>query len=111
MATGKVKSQELPPQVQIDWTVEPPALFVNYATIAAAQEEFALVLCAISPGDPATVGTSKQKIIRARPVSSIRMTPGTFWKVLMAMGTTWNKFVGNDTAMPRVTFEKPKEAE
>ena len=108
MATAKGKATEREPTVKVDWGAEPPALFVNYATVSAKPEEFALVLCSLSPGDVEEAGQSAPKVVHAKPVSSIRMTPSTFLGLLLAMGTTWNSFASDKPGLPRVSIQKPE---
>jgi hypothetical protein len=89
---------------EIDWSTEPPALHASFATIASSDEEFSIVFGAVSP-NLETTPTGKTF---GRIVSSLRMSPGTFYRTLAVMVEIWNRWA-TPKNLPR--FVQIKEGE
>jgi hypothetical protein len=74
---------------EIDWSSEPVPVHANFASIGSSEEEFALVFGATSPsGKKTSDGRNLGRI-----VSSVRVSPSTFYKVLTVMVNLWNRWV------------------
>lgn len=76
------------PQAEVDWSTEPPPVHANFASISSSPEDFAIVFCSVPPSGKAT----PEGRFLGRIVSSVRMSPATFYKVIVAMVGVWNRF-------------------
>lgn len=95
-----VRNPNLPPE--IDWGSEPLPLHANFATIASSEEEFSIIFGAVSPSGRLTEDGRNH----GRFVSSLRMSPSTFYRTLAVMIGVWNKWAA-DKGVP--TFVQTKE--
>jgi hypothetical protein len=83
------RNPDLPPEV--DWKTEPLPLHVNFATVASSDEEFSIVFGAVSPQGKTTADGRNFGTF----VSSLRMSPGTFYRTLVVMIDIWNRWADN----------------
>jgi hypothetical protein len=79
--------------VRVLWETEPPAVYANFAQVQCRGEEFALVFASFSPEGPVPVPGEKLNAVNARIVSSVRLTPQTYFNLIQAMTRNWNRFV------------------
>jgi len=95
--TADESQQVMPTQQQVAvrvlWDTEPPAVYANFAQVQCRGEEFAMVFASFSPEGPVPVPGEKLNAVNARIVSSVRLTPQTYFNLIQAMTRNWNRFV------------------
>jgi len=95
--TADESQQVMPTQeqaaVRVLWDTEPPAVYANFAQVQCRGEEFAMVFASFSPEGPVPVPGEKLNAVNARIVSSVRLTPQTYFNLIQAMTRNWNRFV------------------
>jgi hypothetical protein len=76
----------------VDWDTEPVPVHANFASIGSSDEDFAIVFGALSGNGRKTPAGRPV----GRLVSSIRVSPATFYRTLTAMISIWNTWVERD---------------
>jgi len=93
------------PNIEIDWSDEPPTIYVNGAQCLHSQREFSVVLTdyAPFPGRGAPPGYQQPK---AKVQASVRMTPDVFFQLAAVFASNWNVYVNQFGAegSPRPKF-------
>jgi hypothetical protein len=81
-----------PPDTNVDWSTEETPAFVNGARVLCSGEDVALVFTEFQnfSGRAALPGGVAP---RERVVSSLRMTPSTFFQIMASFASTWNQYV------------------
>ena len=77
----------------IDWSTEPTPASANGVQVLHGPQHFAVLYTDMQgfAGRYAADGAAGHE--RARVVSSLRMDPGTYFQVLAAMASNWNRYV------------------
>ena len=100
---GALTQEDLP----VDWSTEPTPAYVSGAHCVSTPREFSLLFdeSAAFPGRNRVRGESGPA--RSRIVASLRIPPDTFFQVVCAMASSWNRFVDKflDDRMPRPKFK------
>src|SRR5262245_27351066 len=95
------QGEEKVESIRILWETEPPAVAADYAVAAARPfGQFALLLCAITPEDPVQNAAGKQEV-KARVVSSVRMSASVFLSLIQVMTTVWNNAAARAQEKPQ----------
>lgn len=78
--------------IEVDWTTEPPSVFVDSWHISFRGDAFALVLCEIRPADGTAESKEGQHVLPARPRASIRMAADQFLALTQVMMQLWDQY-------------------
>ena len=109
------KSETETKLLPVDWSTEPTPAYVHGAHVAHTIRDFAVVFDedAGFPGRNAL--PSQPDGHRGRIVASLRMTPDTFFQVLCALNSSWNRysqqFMGQAPQRPRFKLLDAGEAQ
>jgi hypothetical protein len=85
-------NQRGPSDADVDWASEDTPAYVNGARVLCSAEDVAMVFTEFQKfaGRGALPGSVAP---RERVVSSLRMTPNTFFQVMASFASTWNQYV------------------
>jgi hypothetical protein len=83
----------LPEALPIDWSTEPTPASANGVQVLHGPQHFALLYTDMQGFAGRLAADGQVGSERARVVASLRMDPGTYFQVLAAMASNWNKYV------------------
>ena len=95
------------PDLLVDWSTEPPALYVTGAHATYTPRECAMLFeeSAPFPGRRAEPGAAGGN--RSRLVASLRVSPEAYFKIVCALASNWYRFaverIQPDAPQPPVT--------